>query len=77
MRQLDGALCQFQLPMCLSGFELLWRSEVREVEVIGIDQSFMGASLDVVAPLVKCSNDSQEFSVVDLVIPFGGGEGLR
>ena len=41
------------------------------------DDSRERGSLDVVAPGAKGANDAKKLSIVDLIVSFGGGEGLR
>ena len=41
------------------------------------DNSQKGGSLDVVAPGAEGVNDAKKLSIVDLIVSFGGGEGLR
>ena len=52
-------------------------SEVREVLVVGEDLDRERGAMEVVAPSFQGANDSKEFTVVDVVISFRGGERLR
>jgi hypothetical protein len=54
----------------LSVVEFLGFSEVQKVQVIGVNQSLVGGAVEIVPPLLKGSDDPQEFSVVDLVSSF-------
>ena len=40
------------------------------------DDHRVGASHEEVSPVFEASDDGQEFSVVDVVVSFGGVEGL-
>ena len=48
-----------------------------EVVVVREDDDWMGAPDEEVSPVFKASNDGQEFSVIDVVVSFGGVECLR
>ena len=51
-------------------------SEVREVLVVGEDLDRERGAMEVVAPSFQGANDSKKLTVVDVVIPFRGGERL-
>ena len=36
-----------------------------------------GGTMEIVAPRFQGTNDGEEFAVIDIVVSFGGGEGLR
>ena len=44
--------------------------------MIGKDLHGEGETMKIVAPRLQGTNDSEEFTVIDVVISFGGGEGL-
>ena len=52
-------------------------SEVCEVLVVGEDLDRERGAMEVVAPSFQGANDSKKLMVVDVVIPFRGGERLR
>ena len=52
-------------------------SEVREVLVVGEDLDRERGAMEVVVPSFQGVNDSKKLTVVDVVIPFRGGERLR
>ena len=45
--------------------------------MISEDLDREGGSGEVLSPCLKGMEDGEEFSVIDVVVPFGGGEGLR
>ena len=52
-------------------------TEIGKVLVIGEDLDREGRSVEIVAPGLQGTKDSEEFAVVDVVVTFGGGERLR
>ena len=52
----------------------MWLPEVREVLVVGEDLDREGGAMEVVVPSFQGANDSKKLTVVDVVIPFRGGE---
>ncbi len=45
---------------------------VLEVVMVREDDNWVGASDEEVPPIFEASDNGQEFSVVDVVVPFGG-----
>ena len=45
--------------------------------MIGENLNGKGGTMEVVSPGFEGTDDCQEFSIVDIVIPFRWGEGLR
>ena len=72
----EVVLLQFGVPACLSMVELLGLLEVRQVLVVRPDLEGVHGSQQVRPPILKRPHDSQELSVVDLVVPLSGGECL-
>ena len=52
-------------------------SEISEVLVVGEDLYREGRAVEVVAPGFQGANNSKEFSIINIVVPFRGGERLR
>ena len=52
-------------------------AKVGEIFVVGEDLYGKGGAMEVVAPGLQGANDGEEFSVIDIIVPFGRGEGLR
>ena len=52
-------------------------AEIDEVFVVGEDLYWEGGAVEVVAPRFQGANDGEEFAIIDIVVAFGGGEGLR
>ena len=50
--------------------------EVKEVLVVGKNFYWKRGSLEVMFPCFQALYDCEEFSVIDVVVSFGGGEGL-
>ena len=61
-------------PARLAGVERLGLVEVGEVFMICEDLHRKGGAMEVVAPGFQGANDCKEFSVIDVIIMFGGGE---
>ena len=51
--------------------------EVRQVFVIGEDLDGEGGTMEVMSPGFEDMDDSQEFSVINIIVSFRWGEGLR
>ena len=68
---------QVKEPMGLSAVQCLGFVEVRQVFVIGEDLDGEGGTMEVMSPGFEGTDDSQEFSVVNIIVPFCWGEGLR
>ena len=45
--------------------------------MVGEDLHGEGRAVEIVAPRFQGANDGKEFSVVNIIVSFGGGEGLR
>ena len=45
--------------------------------MIGNDSDRMGSALDVLPPLCEGKDDCEEFSIVDVIVSFGGEESTR
>ena len=45
--------------------------------MVGDDGNRVGRSLNVLTPFGESKNDCKEFSVIDVIVPFGGEEGVR
>ena len=45
--------------------------------MVGEDLHWKGGAMEVVAPGFQGANDGEEFTIIDIVVAFGGGEGLR
>ena len=70
-------VCEVNEPAGLSSVEVLGGMEVGEVFVVGEDLDWERGSVEVVPPRFQGSDDSEEFSVVNVVVPFSWGERLR
>ena len=56
---------------------MLGGTEVGEILMVVEDNSRERGSLDIVAPGAESADDAKKLSIVDLIVPFGGGKGLR
>ena len=61
-------------PTGLSTVEVLGRTEVGEVFVVGEDLDRKGRPMEVVSPRFQGADDGEEFSIVNVVVPLGWGE---
>ena len=64
-------------PTRLSTVKRLGLSEISKVLMVGEDLHGEGGAVEIVAPGFQGANDGEKFAIIDIVIPFGGGEGLR
>ena len=69
-------VCKVDEPAGLSSVEVLGGTEVGEVFVVGEDLDWEGGSMEVVSPRFQGSDDGEEFSVVNVIVPFCWGERL-
>ena len=63
-------------PTGLSLVEVLGGAKVGEILMVGEDLDWEGGSVKVVLPCFQGSDDSKEFSVIDVVVSFRWGEQL-
>ena len=83
-KKFSGDMDHFQVeigkvnePTCLAMVERLGFLEVGKILVVGEDLYREGGTMEIVAPRFQGANDGKEFAVIDIVVPFGGGEGLQ
>ena len=82
-KKLSGDMDHFEVkvskvnkPTCLAVVKCLGLTEIGQVLVVGEDLYWEGGAVEIVAPRLQGVNDCEEFSIVDVVVAFGGGEGL-
>ena len=51
--------------------------EIGQVFVVGEDLHRERGAMEVVAPRLQGTNDGEEFAVIDVIVAFGRGKGLR
>ena len=76
MDHLEVKVGEVNEPACLAAVECLRLAEIGEVLVVSKDLHREGGAMEIVAPGFQGTNDSEEFAVIDVIISFGGGEGL-
>ena len=64
-------------PAGLAAIKRLRLAEIGKVFVVGKDLYREGGPMEIMAPRFQGANDGEEFSVIDIVVPFGGRKGLR
>ena len=64
-------------PARLAAIERLGLVEIGKVLVVSEDLHWEGGAMKIVAPGFQGTDNSKEFSVVDIVVPLSRGEGLR
>ena len=64
-------------PARLSAVERLGLAEISKVLVVGEDLHGERGAVEIVTPRFQGANNSEQFPVVNIVVAFGGGEGLR
>src|ERR1700722_15070475 len=69
-------LLKLSKPTSLTAVELLWLLEVLEVGVISEDFKGMFCQYQVLAEFLQCNHDSQEFMVINGIIPLSLREGF-
>ena len=52
-------------------------AEIGKIFVVSEDLHREGGTMEVVTPRLQGVNNSEKFAIIDIIIPFGGGEGLR
>ena len=67
---------EVERPSGLPPVQLLGCHEVLQVLVVCPDLALMFRALDKVLPLLEGLDDCQHLLVVDLLVPFDGGQGL-
>src|SRR6266404_1863759 len=73
---MDVVVCQMQEVTGDAPVDPLWVSPVLEVIMVREDNHWVGASDEEVSPVFQASDDGHKFSVVDIVVSFGGVERL-
>ena len=51
-------------------------AEIGEVFVVGEDLHREGGAMEVVVPRFQGADDGEKFTIIDIIVAFGGGEGL-
>ena len=77
MDHLQVEIREVNKPMCLSAVERLGLAEVGKIFVVGEDLYREGGTMEVVTPRLQGTNNGEKLAIIDIVISFGGGEGLR
>ena len=52
-------------------------AKVGKIFVVGEDLYGEGGAMEIVAPRFQGANDGEEFTIIDIIVPFSRGEGLR
>ena len=65
------------LPAGLSAREALWFLEVCQVFVVCQDGYWVVCAREVLSPFRKGMYDREEFTIIDVIIPFSGSEHFR
>ena len=68
---------KIEQPSCLATVEVLCLTEIRQVLVVRKDLYGERGAVEVVSPGLQGADDSEEFSVVDIVVSFRRDERLR
>ena len=77
MSHVEVEVGKVKKPAGLAAIQRLRLSEVCEIFMVSEDLDWEGGAMEVVAPRFQGANDGKEFTVIDVVIPFCGGERLR
>ena len=76
MDHFEIEICKVEEPVSLMVVQVLGLTEVGQVLMIGENLNWEGGALEVMVPGVEATDDGKEFSVVDVVVVFSGGEQL-
>ena len=76
MDHFEVEVCKVNKPACLSAIKCLGLSEISEVFMVGEDLYRERRAKKVMAPGFQGANDSEEFVIIDIVVPLSRGEGL-
>ena len=76
MGELEVKVCQIYKPAGLLAVEMLGLAEIREVFMVGEYLYWERGSLKVMAPCLQGVDDSEEFSVIDIIVSFSWEEGV-
>ena len=63
-------------PARLTAVENLGLAEICKVFVVGEDLYREGGAVEIVSPGFQGANNGEKFSVIDIIVSFGRGEGL-
>ena len=64
-------------PTCLAAVECLGLTEVGKVLMVGKDLYRERGTVEVMSPGFQGANDGEKLAIIDIVVPFRRGEGLR
>ena len=64
-------------PTRLAAVERLGLAEIGKVLVVSEDLHQKGRAMKIVVPGFQGADNGKEFTVIDVIVPLGGGEGLR
>ena len=76
MDHFEIKISQVEKPVGMFMVEILRLVEVGQVFMVGENLNWERGALKIVVPGVKTMDDSKEFSVVDVIVSFSGGERL-
>ena len=62
--------------MSLATVKVLRLLEVREVFVVGEDLYWVGRAIWIVSPFLQCMDYSQQFPIIDVIVPLSRGQGV-
>ena len=61
----------------LAGGKVCGVLNIEQVLVVGDDGDWVRCSLDILPPFHEGKDDHEEFTIIDVVVPFGRKEGPR
>src|SRR6267154_4497482 len=56
------------MPLCLTRTNLLWRFEIHQILMIGLDQELLLCSQKEISKCFYSINDSKQFPIIDVII---------
>ena len=77
MSKMEVEVLEEHHPACLSVRQLLWLAEIREILMISEENDWVTRALEVMLPMIQGMDNSEEFPVIDIIVAFCRGEGLR
>ena len=70
MDDFEVKISKVEQPSHLTMIEILCLTEVRQVLVVCKDLDGKGGAVEIMSPGLQSADDGEEFSIVDVVIPF-------
>ena len=77
VEEVEVEILQEHHPAGLMAGQLLWLVKVSQVFVVGEQGDGVLGTLEVVAPVVQGVDNSEQLTIINIIVAFCGREGLR